>query len=221
MRRTVFLLAAMATALLLAGGVAWAVTKDCRAGANFCVGTNDRDTLNGSEERDKIYGKAATDKLFGNGGNDRLLGGEDNDMIRGGAGLDSLGEIQGDDVIYGQGGADDLSDDSYRCGPNRCVDDRNFLDGGSGPDWLYGHNKLFGGAGDDHIDGAYAFGGSRVIRGGQGEDRIRSSGNAADTIYVRDGDRDTVACGPEEDTVYFDKGIDSVNPTNCENRKPT
>jgi hypothetical protein len=30
--------------------------------------------------------------------------------------------------------------------------------------------------------------------------------------------RDTVACGPEEDTVYFDKGVDSVNPVTCENR---
>jgi hypothetical protein len=39
-----------------------------------------------------------------------------------------------------------------------------------------------------------------------------------DTIYVQDGARDTVACGPEEDTVYFDKGVDSVNPVTCENR---
>lgn len=66
--------------------------------------------------------------------------------------------------------------------------------------------------------GAYAFGGSRVIRGGSGEDRISSSGDVADTIYARDGDRDTVSCGPKEDTVYFDKGIDTVNPINCEKR---
>jgi hypothetical protein len=54
MRKTVLLLTAMATALLLASGVAWAVTKDCEAGADFCVGTDEPDTLNGSEERDKM-----------------------------------------------------------------------------------------------------------------------------------------------------------------------
>jgi Ca2+-binding RTX toxin-like protein len=218
MRKTVLLLAALAIALLLVSGVAWAVTKDCRAGADFCVGTNERDTLNGSEERDKIYGKAANDKLFGNGGNDNLLGGEDNDTIRGGAGEDNVsGHTQDGDEIYGQAGADHLEDDSWRCG-NRCVDDDNLLDGGSGPDWLYGDSKPCGGLGDDDLDGAYAFGGKRLIRGGPGEDRITSAGKAVDTIYVQDGVRDTVACGPEEDTVYFDKGVDSVNPVTCEKR---
>jgi len=30
--------------------------------------------------------------------------------------------------------------------------------------------------------------------------------------------KDNVSCGGNEDTVYFDKGVDSVNPANCENR---
>jgi len=66
--------------------------------------------------------------------------------------------------------------------------------------------------------GAYACGGSWVIRGGSGEDRISSSGDAADTIYALDGDRDTVSCGPKEDTVYLDKSIDTVNPIHYEKR---
>src|SRR5918998_4290436 len=131
MRKTVLLLAALAIALLLVSGVAWAVTKDCRAGADFCVGTNERDTLNGSEERDKIYGKAATDKLFGNGGNDNLLGGEDNDTIRGGAGLDTVqGQTQGNDEVYGQGGDDELDDYSYHKVNSQFVGDRNVIAGG-------------------------------------------------------------------------------------------
>jgi Ca2+-binding RTX toxin-like protein len=75
MRKTVLLLAAMVTALVLVSGVAWAVTKDCTARADYCIGTNERDILNGSEERDRIFGLDANDKLFGNGGNDSLLGG--------------------------------------------------------------------------------------------------------------------------------------------------
>lgn len=31
-----------------------------------------------------------------------------------------------------------------------------------------------------------------------------------------DGEKDTVSCGGGRDTVYFDKGIDSVNAINCE-----
>jgi Ca2+-binding RTX toxin-like protein len=73
MRKTVLLVASMALAMLLVSGVAYAITKNCRAGADFCVGTNNEDTLNGSEVRDRIYGLKADDKLYGNGGNDGFL----------------------------------------------------------------------------------------------------------------------------------------------------
>jgi hypothetical protein len=35
---------------------------------------------------------------------------------------------------------------------------------------------------------------------------------------VNDNTRDTIGCGGGTHTVYYDSGIDSVNPTNCENR---
>ena len=42
-----------------------------------------------------------------------------------------------------------------------------------------------------------------------------------DTIYVSDGQRDTIGCGGGTDTVYFDKGIDKfVDNSGCENRVP-
>ncbi len=214
----------MTLALVLVSGMAWAITKDCRAGADYCMGTNDPDTLDGSEEGDKIYGKNANDRLFGNGGNDTLRGGEDNDTEKGGAGRDNLGSGEpGDDKLYGGAQADHIVDYSYDYAAD--TDDLNVLSGGGGDDYLYGHNRLDGGPGDDDIEavsqsGGFAEGGAapRTLTGGSGNDHIVSTERYDDTIYARDGERDRISCGGGEDTVYFDKGIDEVNPINCEHR---
>jgi hypothetical protein len=58
-----------------------------------------------------------------------------------------------------------------------------------------------------------------VLKGGPGLDLIRGD-VSADTIYAQDGEKDTISCGGGTDTVYFDRGIDSVNPVNCENLNP-
>ncbi len=58
----------------LASGVAWAVVKDCKAGADYCIGTDEPDTLNGSKVKDKMYGLGEMDLLLGSGGNDILRG---------------------------------------------------------------------------------------------------------------------------------------------------
>ena len=55
MRRVVLTLAAMALALLLASGVAWAVNK---------VGTDGPDTLRGTHGDDNLLGKGGSDELF-------------------------------------------------------------------------------------------------------------------------------------------------------------
>jgi len=111
MRRSVLVLAAVALAVLLASGVAWAASINCRAGADRCYGTNGSDTINGS--------------------------------------------------------------------------------------------------------------GPRGILGGPGNDTVRSTGATNDTIYVSDGERDTVGCGGGTDTVYFDKGVDTfIDNSSCENRVP-
>ena len=56
MRRVVVLLGAMAVALLLTSGLAWAVNK---------VGTNSPDTLRGTNKGDNLIGKGGDDNLFG------------------------------------------------------------------------------------------------------------------------------------------------------------
>jgi Ca2+-binding RTX toxin-like protein len=206
--------------MILASGVAWAVTKNCRASADHCVGTNSRDTLYGSKWKDKISGLEENDRLWGNGGNDLLKGGPGHDKLTGGPGEDYIDSgTQGADDIYGGPASDQIDDYSYHRENNRNISDKNLLNGGSGDDWLYGHNRLRGGPGDDYAIGSYAWGHpGRTISGGRGRDNISSNGTADDTIYAADGARDTITCGGGYDTVYFDRGIDSINRSNCEKR---
>ena len=81
MRRTMLLLATMALTLLVAGGVALAVTR---------IGTDGPDTLRGTNKADTLIGLGANDRIFGGlRGNDTLLGGPGKDVvIRGGTVLD-------------------------------------------------------------------------------------------------------------------------------------
>jgi Ca2+-binding RTX toxin-like protein len=66
MRRTIVLLATMALTLLVASGVALAVTK---------IGTNGPDTLQGTNKADNLLGKGGNDVLYALGGRDTLVGG--------------------------------------------------------------------------------------------------------------------------------------------------
>lgn len=225
MRRSVLLLASLGLVVLLVSGVAWAVTKDCKAGADYCVGTEEPDTLNGSEVKDKMYGLGEVDLLLGSGGDDRLLGGPGNDTVKGGAGNDRIdgddpeADAGGVDKLYGQGGNDSITDYPYDRSSD--TEEEDLLSGGKGDDWLYGTNTLNGGPGDDTIEtySPSGYGPARTITGGTGKDTITSTWNHDDTIYVQDGERDKVrSCAEGTDTVYFDRRLDEVNPTNCENR---
>src|SRR5215208_7794284 len=67
MRSTIVLLATMALTLLVASGVALAVTR---------IGTNGPDTLKGTNGDDTLIGLGGNDRIFGGlRGNDNLLGG--------------------------------------------------------------------------------------------------------------------------------------------------
>lgn len=211
--------ASVVLVVLLASGVAFALIVDCMEGENFCVGTNKDDTINGSEVTDHIYGLAGADEMFGNGGDDEAFGGKGIDTIRGGEGVDDVEGGRGPDKLYGEGGNDDMEDQSWRCTNRRgCFDEKNLLDGGEGNDYLFGYTKLYGGPGDDDLGAGYAFNETRtVLNGGPGLDTI--TGNvSADTVYAQDGERDEISCGGNKDTVYFDAGIDVVNPATCERR---
>ena len=75
MRRTIVLFTTMALTVLVASGVALAVTK---------IGTNGPDTLKGTNGADNLLGKGGNDVLYAVGGMDNLVGGEGKDWVLGG-----------------------------------------------------------------------------------------------------------------------------------------
>ena len=75
MRRLILLLTMMAATLVVASGVALAVTK---------IGGPGPDTLKGTNGADNLLGNGANDVLFALGGRDNLLGGEGKDWVLGG-----------------------------------------------------------------------------------------------------------------------------------------
>ena len=106
MRRVALVLAAMALALLLASGVALAVTK---------IGTDGPDTLRGTNGDDNLIGKGGDDVLLPLNGRDTLLGGSGKDCLlcltrQGGyvAGDKNLLGGPGNDVIWTGKGSDDV-----------------------------------------------------------------------------------------------------------------
>lgn len=90
---------------------------------------------------------------------------------------------------------------------------RDFIRGSSRPDRLLGlggNDRLEGRGGGDVLVGG---GGADTLIGGPGDDRVHG-GDSPDAIWVRDGRRDTVDCGPGIDVVDADRR-DVVHP-NCE-----
>src|ERR671915_2413233 len=77
MRRTIVLLATMALTLLVASGVALAVTKIGGPGPDTLRGTNGADNLVGNGGNDVLYALAGMDNLLGGEGKDWVLGGNE------------------------------------------------------------------------------------------------------------------------------------------------
>src|SRR5215217_5042543 len=92
MRRTTLLLATMTLTLLVASGVALAVTK---------IGTDGPDTLGGTNKADNLFGRGGNDILIALAGNDNLLGGSGKDFVSGNTGSDRVVGQEGDDLVSG------------------------------------------------------------------------------------------------------------------------
>jgi Ca2+-binding RTX toxin-like protein len=141
MRRTILLLATMSLTLLVASGVALAVTK---------IGTNGPDTLRGTNKADNLLGRSANDILLALAGNDNLLGGPGKDIVYGGdenrqsggnknmvggSGNDSVIGGRGSDIVLGEEGNDLVVD-----GPDREFATDN-VSGGDGNDVVGAVNR--------------------------------------------------------------------------------
>jgi Ca2+-binding RTX toxin-like protein len=141
MRRAILLVATMALTVLMASGVALAVTK---------IGTDGPDTLKGTNGADNLIGKGGNDTLFSLRGRDNLLGGPGKDIViggnerrtlggeknlAGGSGNDRVGGGSGSDNIVGGDGNDYLPDGEF----TNAVKDT--ISGGSGNDVIDPINK--------------------------------------------------------------------------------
>jgi Ca2+-binding RTX toxin-like protein len=197
MRRVVLVLAAMALALLLASGVAWAVNK---------IGTDGPDTLRGTNRADNLLGEGGNDVLFALGGRDNLLGGPGKDWVLGGNERRAFG---GNKNLKGESGND---------GVNGGIGSDNAL-GGSGNDFVLGDNGsdrvvgeegkdlVLGGAGSDRIVGEE---GTDLLTEGPLDDSwkdILSGGDGHDIIFIDSvpARRDIVSCGSGIDWVAADR----------------
>ena len=97
MRRTILLLATMALTLLVASGVALAVTK---------IGTDGPDILWGTRGSDQLLGMGGSDDIIGRAGQDVISGGPGRDILvdgpfREGA-VDTLEGGDGNDFLHAE-----------------------------------------------------------------------------------------------------------------------
>jgi hypothetical protein len=140
MRRTMLLMANMALTLLVASGVALAVTKIGTNGPDFLKGINGADNLDGRGGNDVLYALAGQDNLLGGKGKDwlltgvrRALGGNKNSA--GGLGNDGVAGGLGSDNVVGGSGGDFIAD-----GPD-CEFATDRLSAGDGNDFVGTWNK--------------------------------------------------------------------------------
>jgi hypothetical protein len=185
MRRSMLLLATMALTLLIAVGVALAVTK---------IGNDGRDFLKGTAKADNLIGQGETDLIFGLAGDDHLLGGSGKDIVQGGTLFRSLGGSKnvaggndndvvlggkGSDKVMGQEGNDFLSDGEFE---NAVQDD------------------LLGGTGNDVLDVINKTGVTKdVVACGPGFDRV-----IADSKDVVAPDCERVTVGLRNGEAFYD-----------------
>ena len=183
----------MALTLLVASGVALAVTK---------IGTDGPDTLRGTNGADQLVGKGGNDVLLALAGNDTLLGGPGKDVVNGGSLQEPLGGAKnlvggdGNDAVQGGTGSDNAV-------------------GGEGNDFLldnglreFSKDLLSGGSGNDVIDVFHKPAVQDVVTCGSGFDRVIS--DRADLV-APDCEKVEVVHGSLEDSFQqYDRFIESI-----------
>ncbi len=179
------------------------------ADANFVLGSDSDDSINGISGNDIIYSENGNDTInsgygddiiYSGDGNDSINSGAGNDIVYGGNDDDTINAGSGDDVVYGEDGNDILNgedgNDSIYAGEGN-----DTITGGAGEDTLYGDE------GNDTIDGGE---GNDIIYAGDGDDVI-SAGTGDDVIYGGDGD-DTYHISAEHgnDIIYDSEGVSTL-----------
>lgn len=149
--------------------------------------------------------------ITGGGGNDTVMAGNDvlvrlkittkggDDWLEGGRNKDVIVAGNGDNVVYGYDG-----DDQITAGIGN-----DLVDGGAGNDKIHagaGDNEVYGGDGNDTIN---ANGGNDHVEGGDGNDVI----NAGDgnNFVSGDGGNDQISTGAGDDVIDGGDGNDVIN----------
>ncbi len=186
MRRTVLLLTVMTACLVIASGVALAVTK---------IGTDGPDRLRGTNGADTLIGKDGNDILLALAGNDTLRGGDGKDILYGG----SLAEPSGGNKTMGGGDGNDALLGGL---------DSDTMVGGDGNDFMYGgdafetpaaKDTISGGDGNDVIDVINKSANKDVVTCSDGFDRV-----IADRADVVAPDCERVVVGWRKIDAFFE-----------------
>src|SRR5215204_477374 len=136
------------------------------------------------------FGTNGNDEMHGTDKNDSIYGRRGVDAIYGHGGTDRLYGNEGPDVVYGGPGGDDLYTDCEA------------REAGCGKD------EKHVGPGDDFVSGSLP---SERYFGERGDDQISDHGSPENPDYIR--------CGPGNDRVYYNKGVDKVSG-DCEELFP-
>jgi Ca2+-binding RTX toxin-like protein len=146
----------------------------------------------GTNQANTMNGSDMYDLMYGKGGNDTMKGNRDSDILDGGSGADYVYGGPGDDkgtyLAEGLWGGLDSAGDHVY--------------GAVGNDYIYG--------------GGYSEKGVDQLFGGKGNDVINTS--QRDSPVPVGISKEITDCGPGTDTVYYDKGLDTVK--NCELKHP-
>jgi Ca2+-binding RTX toxin-like protein len=167
-------------------------------------------TIIGTQEADVINAKSPNDRIFGLGGDDLLSGGGGNDYIDGGAGSDQIDGGDGDDILIGGG-----SNVNTTGGPLLKAAGETIY-GGRGNDFIQGSNQLndftlltSGQFGDDQLVGEW---GDDVIYGLDGDDIILGDAHSYGTVGGNDilyggAGSDYIEGGFGDDRIYAGTGV--------------
>ena len=159
--------------------------------ADYLVGSDGNDSINGLAGNDFIEGARGDDQLTGGDGNDILSGGVGNDALHGGEGDDVLSGDEGVDTLDGGNGFDtadySFSLDSWNI--NLAAGTAAIIrTNGSAPvETLASIEAVIGGLGSDRITGDD---GANRIQGGAGNDILQGGGG--DDVFVVGGDEDGI-----------------------------
>ena len=145
-KRIMVAMGLMAALLVVAAGVAWAVTVNCKVGEP-CVGTDDPDRLNGTNKPDDMFARQDGDLLRGRSGADILFGDhppvqntttDGADALFGNNDEDLLAGLGGSDVLKGGGSADRIEAREASENPGE-----DTVGGGGGKDVILAHDNEF------------------------------------------------------------------------------